>query len=120
MTQITSKAVHVSMTDSLRSAIEDAFSPVLDNFESLIVENITVTVDSKDSQATEKATVKARVPVKGNDVMVEVTGDDMYRAIEDAAQKATRLMRKHKERFSKKGGDTIRGHVEVEEDSNES
>lgn len=115
MTQIISKAVHISMTDALRTAIEDSFSPILDHFEQLVVEDITVTVDSKQGQSTEKSTVKARVPVRGNDIFVEETGDDMYKVIEDAAAVATRQLRKHKEKHSKKGGDTIRGYADEEE-----
>lgn len=115
MTQIISKAVHISMTDALRTAIEDSFSPILDHFEQLVVEDITVTVDSKQGQSTEKSTVKARIPIRGNDIFVEETGEDMYKVIEDTAAKATRQLRKHKEKHNKKGGDTIRGYADEEE-----
>lgn len=115
MTQIISKAVHISMTEALRTAIEDSFYPILDNFEQLVVEDITVTVDSKQGQSTEKSTVKARIPVRGNDVFVEETGEDMYKVIENAAATATRKLRKHKEKYNKKGGQTIRGYVDEEE-----
>ncbi len=116
MTTIISKAVHISMTDSIRSFIEDSFSPILDNFEAQVVEDITVTIDSKQGQSTGKSVVKARVPVRGNDIIVEATGDDMYKTIEETASKALRLMRKNKEKFNKKGGDTIRGHVQTEDE----
>lgn len=115
MTQIISKAVHISMTEALRTAIEDSFQPILDNFEQLVVEDITVTVDSKQGQSTEKSTVKVRIPVRGNDVFVEETGDDMYKVIENTAATATRQLRKHKEKYNKKGGQTIRGYVDEEE-----
>jgi ribosomal subunit interface protein len=114
MTQIISKAIHVSMTDSLRSAIEDAFSPILDNFDQLIVEDIAVTVDSKEGQSTEKSIVRVRIPIRGNDIFVEETGSDMYKVIEDTAAKATRQLRKHKEKYSNKGAETIRSHVDGE------
>ena len=115
MTNIVSKSVNFSITDALRAAIEDSFSPLLDNFESLIVEDIVVTVDSKQGQSTERSIVKVRVPVRGNDVFVEETGNDMYKTIEQAASVATRLMRKHKQKFNHKGSETIRGYQVTEE-----
>jgi ribosomal subunit interface protein len=115
MTQIISKAVHISMTDALRTSIEDSFSPILDNFEQLVVEDITVTVDCKQGQSTEKSTVKVRIPVRGNDIFVEETGEDMYKVIENAAATSTRQLRKNKEKYNKKGGQTIRGYVESED-----
>jgi ribosomal subunit interface protein len=113
MTQIISKAVHISMTEAINNAIQDSFSPVLDNFEALVVEDIVVTIEDHSSQSTGKSEVKVRVPVKGNDIFVTAEGEDMYKTISEAASKTTKQMRNLKQKFNKKGGESIR-HPEPE------
>lgn len=124
MTQIISKAVHVTMTDAIQGAINEHFSTVLDHFESYIVEDIVVTIIDHSSQSTGKAEVKVHVPIKGNDVHVTHDGNDMYRTIEETAQIVLKQMRKNKGRYQKKGADSIRHpepepQTEVEDDSEE-
>lgn len=114
MTKIISKAVHTTMTSAIDNAIQDSFSPVLDNFDSLIVEDVVVTIESQNSQSTAKSKVKVRIPVKGNDIFVTAEGQDMYKTISEAASKATKQMRNLKQRYNKKGGDTIRQPEQVE------
>jgi len=108
MTKIISSAVHTTMTDAINNAIEESFSPILDNFDALIVEDVVVTIEDHSSQSTGKSKVKVRVPVKGNDIFITTEGEDMYKTISDAASKVTKQMRNLKQKYNKKGGDTIR------------
>jgi ribosomal subunit interface protein len=118
MITIKSKSVHVAMTDSLQEAIESHFSTILDNFESYVVEDIIVTLIDHSSQSTNKAEVKVHVPITGNDVHLTHKGEDMYKTIEEASKIVLKQMRKNKERFNKKGADSIR-HPEPEVDTGE-
>lgn len=110
--QIISKGVGVSVTEAIEAQIQEHFGTVLDNFEGHIVENIQVTIESHASQATSKHSVKARIPVKGNDIYADASGEDMYGVIADAADSATRQLRKLKGKGSHKGAETIRNHVD--------
>ena len=104
------------MTDAIRQHIEDQFSTVMDHFENYIVEDIEVTLINHSSQSTDKAEVKVKVPIKGNDVHVTVSGEDAYKTIDEAASVVLKQMRKNKGKYNKKGADSIR-HPEPEIDT---
>jgi ribosomal subunit interface protein len=110
--QIISKGVGVSVTEAIESQIQEHFGTILDNFEEHIVENIQVTIETNANQATSKNSVKARIPVKGNDIFADATGDDMYFALTQTAAIATRKLRKLKGKSNHKGAETIRSHVD--------
>lgn len=108
MKKIISKTHNIEMTDALESAVSSEFSTVIDNFESLVVEDIIVTLETNQNQKTDKHQVTVRIPVTGNDVVLTSKGDDMYKVISESAHLATRQMRKLKTKYSKKGSESIR------------
>jgi putative sigma-54 modulation protein len=117
--KVISKGISVSVTEAIEAQIQEHFGTILDNFEEHIVENIQVTIESNASQSTSKNSVKARIPVKGNDIFADATGDDMYSALTEAAASATRQLRKLKGKGNHKGAETIRSHVdESDEEEN--
>jgi ribosomal subunit interface protein len=104
MTRIISKGVNVSVTGALEAQIQELFGSVADNFENFIVEDIQVTIESQLKQSTEVHSVKARIPIKGNDIFSDSSGSDMYHAISEAASSATRQLRKLKGRVNNNKG----------------
>lgn len=90
------KGINIDITDALKEHVNNSFQHIIDGFEGFVVEDISVTLESNPSHKTNSHIVKARVPVKGNDILSESVGDDMYHAISEASDNAVRQIRKFK------------------------
>lgn len=117
MTHIISKGVHVSVTEAIDAQIQELFGNVVDNFENFIVEDIQVTIESQSKQSTEIHSVKARIPVKGNDIFADSSGSDMYQVVSEVASSATRQLRKLKGKVNVTKGVDKRQEIIEDQDS---
>ena len=99
MVKIKTSGLHFTITPALEEHAQEQFSKVAENFEALIVEDITVTM-AVDTHHKHINKVTVKVPLKGNDVVVNDEGTDMYKVITAAARKVARSVRKNKERVT--------------------
>lgn len=114
MTKIKVQGLNVEVTEALETHTQEQLGKLIANFESIIVEDITVTLDVDAHHShIQKATIK--VPVRGNDVVVDDQESDMYKAITSATQKAIRSVRKVKEKSQHKKGGNKRAPIVDEE-----
>lgn len=103
MGKVLVQGINVDVTDAIESHTQDQFKKVFEHFDSLIVEQITakLKVSTHHSHINE---ITLQIPIPGNDITIEDSGDDMYKVISSVAQKANRKLRKVKEKMSAKSG----------------
>lgn len=89
----------VSVSDSLREHVQNKVGNALKVFDiSPMTCDVVLRVDKNPSNPDRK-TCEVTVYVRDNVVRVEASSDDMYAAIDEAAEKATRQLRKYKTRI---------------------
>ncbi len=89
----------VSVSDSLREHVQNKVGNALKVFDiSPMTCDVVLRVDKNPSNPDRK-TCEVTVYVRDNVVRVEASSDDMYSAIDEAAEKATRQLRKYKTRI---------------------
>lgn len=89
----------VSITDSMREYVEAKIGDALKVFDiSPMTCDVVLRVDKYHSNP-ERKTCEVTVFVRNNVVRVEASLDDMYAAIDEAADKVTRQLRKYKTRI---------------------
>lgn len=97
----------VTITDALRSHVEDKLGSALKVFDiSPMTCDCVLRVDKNPSNL-ERKSCEVTVFVRDNVVRVVASGDDMYAAIDSAADKVSRQLRKYKTRVvdrRQKGG----------------
>ena len=115
MIKVIVQGLHLEVTEALNSHVQEQVGKVVDNFESIIVEDIVVTL-GVNNHHSHLNSVTIKVPVKGNDVVVDGTYDDMYKSITEVSQKASRLLRKTKDKMKSHKGKDKRLSQEIEEE----
>ena len=118
MVKVTVQGLHLEITESLEQHVQEQVGKFVENFEAVIVEDVSVSL-GVDSHHSHLNTVTIKVPVKGNDVVVEGHDADMYKAITATAQKAGRSVRKIKEKAQHRKGKDKRHIVADDDDSEE-
>lgn len=97
----------VAITDALRAHVEDKLGSALKVFDiSPMTCDCVLRVDKNPSNL-ERKSCEVTVFVRDNVVRVVASGDDMYAAIDSAAEKVSRQLRKYKTRVvdrRQKGG----------------
>ena len=89
----------VSVSDALRERVQAKIGDALMVFDiSPMTCDVVLRVDKYHSNP-ERKTCEVTVYVRDNVVRVEASSDDMYAAIDDAAAKVTRQLRKYKTRI---------------------
>ena len=114
MKKVIIKSIGFDITDSIENHIVDHFNKVIDSFENFIVEDIVVNLKLDKLQQI----ASVRIPVKGPDLTLEATSDDMYASISDLAAKSSRKLRKLKEKSQSRGLNK-RSFVEHDDDDEE-
>ena len=84
---------HVEVTDALREHVMDRVSKIEQHFDAISNVHLTLTVDKTGHKA------EATVSVKGRQIHVTSTDDNMYVAIDRLYEKLNRRVRKHKEKI---------------------
>ena len=88
----------VSVSDALRDHVEAKFGGAINVFDIKPMScDVVLRVDKNPSNPERKA-CEVTVFVRDNVVRVVATSDDMYAAIDEAAEKVTRQLRKYKTR----------------------
>ena len=101
----------VAITDALRSHVEDKLGAALKVFDiSPMTCDCVLRVDKNPSNL-ERKSCEVTVFVRDNVVRVVATGDDMYAAVDNAADKVSRQLRKYKTRVIDRRQKTARIEV---------
>lgn len=103
MSKLIVQGQKVEVTEAMEAHAKEQFERVFNHFENFIVEDVTLRlgVNVHPSHIT---TASVLIPVRGNDISIEVTGDEMYKTITEVARKAERQLRKHKEKNNPRTG----------------
>ena len=88
----------ISVTDEMRDRVTEKIGEALRVFEVRPMNCDVVLRVDKNPSNPERKTCEVTVFVRNNVVRVEASSDDMYSAIDDAADKVTRQLRKYKTR----------------------
>jgi ribosomal subunit interface protein len=102
MKNIVTKGVHIKATKAIINRVNEQFSHLLEHYDNLIVKDIEVSVDVDSKHTQNTNFIKARIPIKGNDIFVNAKGEDMYKIIGDAVDKASNKLRKIKTKIKTK------------------
>lgn len=99
MAKVIVQGINLEVTDALKTQCQDHFGKVIDSFENFVVEDVVVRLEVEKEE--QKASVT--IPVKGNDIVITTSSSDMYATISELASKASRQLRKHKEKAQARG-----------------
>jgi putative sigma-54 modulation protein len=83
---------HVAVTPALRSYVESKLERVIRHFDHVIDVGVILGVEKLKHRA------EVTLHVRGKDIFVETTQDDMYAAIDTLLDKLDRAVLKHKSR----------------------
>ena len=83
---------HVAVTPALRTYVESKLERVIRHFDHVIDVSVILGVEKLKHRA------EVTLHVRGKDIFVEATQDDMYAAIDTLSDKLDRAVLKHKSR----------------------
>ncbi len=90
---------HLEVTPSLRAYVLTKLDRVKRHFDQVVDVNVLLTVEKlKEKERRQKAEVTLRV--KGRDIFVEHSHEDLYAAIDQLMDKLDRQVCRHKDRVS--------------------
>ncbi len=93
---------HVAVTPALRSYVEAKLERVVRHFDHVIDVTVILGVEKLKHRA------EVTLHVRGKDIFVETTQDDMYAAIDSLLDKLDRAVLKHKSRTLARPHDAIK------------
>lgn len=95
---------HISVTDAMNSAVREKLQKVERHFDQIQSIQVILSLDnsgaSDGGQKSHKA--EAILRVSGQEMFVQACDDDMYKAINEMADKLDRQVRKYKTRQERK------------------
>lgn len=95
---------HISVTDAMNSAVREKLEKVERHFDQIQSIQVILSLDnsgaSDGGQKSHKA--EAILRVSGQEMFVQACDDDMYKAINEMADKLDRQVRKYKTRQERK------------------
>ena len=88
---------HLEVTPALRAYVLDKLERVMRHFDQVVDVNVLLTVENKrEKDRRQKAEVTLHV--KGRDIFVEQSHEDLYAAIDQLMDKLDRQVVRHKDR----------------------
>lgn len=114
MSKITIQGINVEVTESLENHIEDHFSKLFSHYENLITGDIQVKIEV-DKHHEHLNTASVYIPLSGQDVQMDETGEDMYHILADLQQRSARKLRKIKEKSQDKRRNSNKRELDEEE-----
>ncbi len=89
---------HLDITPALRAHVTLKLERIARHFEQLVDIKVTLSVNN-EKEKEKRQHAECNIHVKGNDLFAEVAGEDMYKAIDDMADKLDRQVAKYKEKL---------------------
>ncbi|WP_269531267.1 ribosome hibernation-promoting factor, HPF/YfiA family [Chitinimonas sp. BJYL2] len=94
---------HLEVTPAIREYVQSKLDRVTRHFDHVIDMGVTLSVDKLQQK------IEVNVHLRGKDIHVEATDEDMYAAIDFVADKLDRQVLKHKEkRYGDRHSDAIK------------
>ena len=91
---------HISITDAMDLAVREKLEKVERHFDQ--IQSIQVILSLDNSGATKSHKAEAIMRVSGKEMFVQALDDDMYKAINEMADKLDRQVRKYKTKMESK------------------
>lgn len=91
---------HISITDAMEKAVREKLEKVERHFDQIQSIQVILSLDNSGAQKSHKA--EAIMRVSGKEMFVQALDDDMYKAINEMADKLDRQVRKYKTKLESK------------------
>ena len=91
---------HISITDAMEKAVREKLEKVERHFDQIQSIQVILSLDNSGAQKSHKA--EAIMRVSGKEMFVQALDDDMYKAINEMADKLDRQVRKYKTKMESK------------------
>ena len=91
---------HISITDAMDKAVREKLEKVERHFDQIQSIQVKLSLDNSGSIKSHKA--EAIMRVSGKEMFVQALDDDMYKAINEMADKLDRQVRKYKTKLESK------------------
>lgn len=91
---------HISVTDAMNTAVREKLEKIERHFDQIQSIQVILSLDNSGASDGGKKTHKAEaiMRVSGQEMFVQASDDDMYKAINEMADKLDRQVRKYKTR----------------------
>ncbi|WP_352336506.1 ribosome-associated translation inhibitor RaiA [Psychrobacter sp. 16-MNA-CIBAN-0192] len=118
---VTIRGHHITVTEAMNTAVHDKLTKIERHFDQIQSIQVILSLDnsgaSDGGQKTHKA--EAILRVSGQEMFVQALEDDMYKAINEMADKLDRQVRKYKTRLERNkvkgaGREARFGDIELE------
>ena len=100
---VTIRGHHITVTEAMNNAVHDKLTKIERHFDQIQSVQVILSLDnsgaSDGGQKTHKA--EAIMRVSGQEMFVQALEDDMYKAINEMADKLERQVRKYKTRLER-------------------
>ena len=98
---------HLDVTPALREYVLTQIEKVTRHFDQVVDVTVLLTVEKlKEKERRQKAEVTLHV--KGRDIFIEQSHEDLYAAIDQLMDKLDRQVRRHKEKIQDHGHETVK------------
>ena len=91
---------HISITDAMNTAVQEKLEKIGRHFDQIQSIQVILSLDNSGAKKSHKA--EAIMRVSGKEMFVQALDDDMYKAINEMADKLDRQVRKYKTRLESK------------------
>ena len=91
---------HISVTDAMNAAVQEKLDKIGRHFDQ--IQSIQVILSLDNSGAIKSHKAEAIMRVSGKEMFVQALDDDMYKAINEMADKLDRQVRKYKTKLESK------------------
>ena len=91
---------HISVTDAMNAAVQEKLDKIGRHFDQ--IQSIQVILSLDNSGAIKSHKAEAIMRVSGKEMFVQALEDDMYKAINEMADKLDRQVRKYKTKLESK------------------
>ncbi len=91
---------HISVTDAMETAVRSKLEKIERHFDQIQSIQVILTLDNTNGKNNNKA--EALMRVSGQEMFVQAQDDEMYKAINEMADRLDRQVRKYKTRQERK------------------
>lgn len=93
---------HISVTDAMDQSVREKMAKIERHFDQIQSIQVILSRDNNNSGGKKSHKAEALMRVSGQEMFVQSYDDDMYKAINDMADKLDRKVRKYKTRQERK------------------
>ena len=100
---VTIRGHHITVTEAMNTAVHDKLTKIARHFDQIQSIQVILSLDNSGASDGGQKSYKAEaiMRVSGNEMFVQALEDDMYKAINEMADKLDRQVRKYKTRLER-------------------